>query len=169
MDPAMPNPTAKITSQSWSCAREGLSVSRATGAIGVVLCQASGYGPDAAGMAESTDQLAGTSAALIWAYSDIGRAQYPLSPLTARNSPATPSGTPGKAPVSGHAWVACGPCHQPQGPAQLCCTGPVVIPTIPSSLPPGRVPEDCPSGMAGQAFTTGRLMRTSWTGPRSIT
>ncbi len=39
MDPAMPKPTAKMTNQSWSSAREGLSVSCAMGLTGVLLCQ----------------------------------------------------------------------------------------------------------------------------------
>src|SRR5436190_19363278 len=169
MDPAMPRPTAKMTTQSWSSASEGLSVSCATGPTGVLLCQISGYGPEAAGMAESTDQLTGTSSALTWSYSCTGRTQEPLRPPTAMNSPSAPSVTPGKVPVSGHAWLACGPCHQPPGPAQLCCTGADVIPTIPAALPPGRMSGDWPPDVAGQVLTSGRLMCTSWTAPRLIT
>jgi hypothetical protein len=79
MDPAMPRPTARMTPQSSNSAGDGLSVSCAIGLTGVLLYQISGYGPEAADMAESTDQLTGASSALTWAYSCTGR-----TPVTAQ-------------------------------------------------------------------------------------
>ena len=106
-----------------------LSVSRTIGLTGSCPCQASGYGPDADGMVESTDQVTGTASAVTWTYSCTGRLQQPLRPPTARYSPST-AATPGR-PLSAAMPGWRGPCHQPQGPAQLCCTGPDVTPTIP--------------------------------------
>ena len=56
MDPAIPKPTAKMTSQSWSSARDGLSVSFAIGLTGVLLCQTSGYGPEADALLAAPDR-----------------------------------------------------------------------------------------------------------------
>jgi hypothetical protein len=137
----MPRPTPQMTVQSWSSASEGLSVSWASGLIGLWLCHASGLELEGAGIAESTDQVTGTSSALTCSYPWSGRVQVPLRPLIAVKSPDTPRGMPGSAPVSGHAWLACGPCHQPPGPAQLCCTTPAVSPVISSAVPPGGVPD----------------------------
>ena len=82
---------------------EELSVSRTSGLTEFRSCQISGYGPEADGTAESTDQVTGTSSAVTWTYSCNGRLQLPLRPLTARYSPNTFAGMPGRAPVSGHA------------------------------------------------------------------
>ena len=137
-DPVIPNATAKMTIQFWSSAMEELSVSRTSGLTGYWSCQVGGYGPEADGTEEPIDQGVGTPSAVTWTYSCTGRLQLPLRPLTARYSPSAFSGAPGKAPVSGHDWAACGPCHRPHGPVQLCWTGPEVTPVTPRRCPRGE-------------------------------
>ena len=91
-----------------------------------------GAGPQAVWGLASTDEmrplglavLIADAIALIWLVIRV-------RPLNAGKYPATPAGTPGIVPVRGHAWLTCGPCHQPHHPVQLCWTGPTVIPTTP--------------------------------------
>jgi hypothetical protein len=94
MAPAMPKPTAKMTTWSWSSAGDGLSARCAIRVTGVLLSQISGYGPEAAGVVESTDQftgdIVGTDLGVLLHCADPGTAQaadgHEVSPSNRRDA-----------------------------------------------------------------------------------